>query len=139
AGAPNAGKSSLLNVLAEEDAAIVSSIPGTTRDVVRARIDIDGLPLHVLDTAGLRAAGDAIEREGMARTRAAMERADRVLLVIDDSVPSAEELATLREQVPVSAGCTVIRNKIDLSGRAPGVEEGEPDIAVAVSAKTRDG
>src|SRR5207245_9355551 len=85
AGAPNAGKSSLLNALAKEDAAIVSAQPGTTRDIVHARIDIDGMPLHVLDTAGLRTSTDPIEHEGMERARAAMARADRVLLIVDDS------------------------------------------------------
>ena len=83
AGRPNSGKSSLLNRLAGYDAAIVTAIPGTTRDVLRERIDIDGLPLHVLDTAGLRDSDDAVEREGVRRAAAEMSRADRVLFVID--------------------------------------------------------
>src|SRR4029079_8287440 len=83
AGRPNAGKSSLLNRLAGYDAAIVTAIPGTTRDVLRERIDIDGMPLHVLDTAGLRESDDAVEREGVRRAAAEMTRADRVLFVID--------------------------------------------------------
>ena len=83
AGPPNAGKSSLLNRLAGYDAAIVTEIPGTTRDVLRERIAIDGLPLHVLDTAGLRAGGDRIEAEGMRRAAAEIARAERVLFVID--------------------------------------------------------
>src|SRR5207245_11767319 len=82
-GRPNAGKSSLLNKLAGYEAAIVTAIPGTTRDVVRERIDIDGMPLHVLDTAGLRQGGDLVEEEGMRRAQAEMQRADRVLFVID--------------------------------------------------------
>ncbi|MDX1488566.1 MAG: tRNA uridine-5-carboxymethylaminomethyl(34) synthesis GTPase MnmE, partial [Acidiferrobacterales bacterium] len=77
AGPPNAGKSSLLNALAQQDSAIVSATPGTTRDVVRERVNIDGMPMHVLDTAGLRESADEIEGEGMRRARAAMERADR--------------------------------------------------------------
>src|SRR5438105_6561334 len=84
AGRPNAGKSSLLNQLAGYDAAIVTPIPGTTRDVVRERINIDGMPLHVLDTAGLRQdAGDEVEAEGIRRAQVEMHRADRVLFVID--------------------------------------------------------
>ena len=85
AGRPNSGKSSLLNRLAGYDAAIVTAIPGTTRDVLRERIDIDGLPLHVLDTAGLRDSDDLVEREGVRRAAAEMSRADRVLFVIDTS------------------------------------------------------
>src|ERR1700731_4082765 len=83
AGRPNAGKSSLLNRLAGDEAAIVTPIPGTTRDVVRERIDVDGMPLHVLDTAGLRQGGDVVEEEGIRRAKAEMTRADRVLFVID--------------------------------------------------------
>ena len=80
AGRPNSGKSSLLNRLAGYDAAIVTAVPGTTRDVLRERIDIDGLPLHVLDTAGLRDSDDIVEREGVRRAAAEMARADRVLV-----------------------------------------------------------
>ena len=92
AGRPNAGKSTLLNRLAGHEAAIVTATPGTTRDVLRERIVLDGMPLHLLDTAGLREAGDAIEAEGIRRARAAMARADRILFVIDaaaDPRPSA--------------------------------------------------
>ena len=85
AGRPNAGKSSLLNRLAGYDAAIVTPIPGTTRDVLRERIEIDGLPLHVLDTAGLRESPDEVEAEGIRRAHREMARADRVLFVVDAS------------------------------------------------------
>src|ERR1700752_647676 len=88
AGRPNAGKSSLLNRLAGYDAAIVTEIPGTTRDIVRERIDIDGMPLHVLDTAGLRHAGDIVEEEGIRRARQEMTRADRILYVVDGELQS---------------------------------------------------
>jgi len=137
AGAPNAGKSSLLNALCGSEAAIVSATPGTTRDVVRAPMHLDGLPLHVLDTAGLRPSADAVEREGMARARAAMARADRVLLVLDDTADAATHAAT-RAHLPPSIPYTVVHNKIDLSGRAPGTVAGaEP--AMAVSAATGAG
>ena len=120
AGRPNSGKSSLLNRLAGYDAAIVTAIPGTTRDVLRERIDIDGLPLHVLDTAGLRDSDDAVEREGVRRAAAEMSRADRVLFVIDasdDPLGRAfdEERARLPRDVPV----TLVFNKIDLAAGLP--------------------
>ncbi len=115
AGRPNAGKSSLLNRLAGHDAAIVTATPGTTRDVLRERIVLDGMPLHVLDTAGLRAASDAIEAEGIRRARDAMTRADLILFVIDAAADSRatgylEERALLPPGIPV----TVVFNKIDL-------------------------
>src|SRR5215831_17196896 len=107
AGRPNAGKSSLLNRLAGYDAAIVTPIPGTTRDVVRERIDIDGMPLHVLDTAGLRHGGDLVEEEGIRRAQAEMHRADRVLFVIDavddpGGGAYAQERQRLPEDIPVT-------------------------------------
>ena len=107
AGRPNAGKSSLMNRLAGYDAAIVASIPGTTRDVLRERIHLEGMPLHLLDTAGLRAHGDEVEEEGMRRARSEMQRADRVLFVIDtvtdpDGNAFREERAQLPPDVPVS-------------------------------------
>jgi tRNA modification GTPase len=115
AGRPNAGKSSLLNRLAGYDAAIVTPIPGTTRDVLRERIAIDGMPLHVLDTAGLRDGGDAIEAEGMRRAHAEIERADRVLFVIDAAQDPAG--AAFREQgvrLPAAVPVTLVFNKCDL-------------------------
>jgi len=83
AGRPNAGKSSLLNALAGHDAAIVTEVPGTTRDLLRERIHVDGLPIHVVDTAGLRDTDDVIEVEGLRRARMEMSRADLVLYVVD--------------------------------------------------------
>ena len=117
AGRPNAGKSSLLNRLAGYDAAIVTPIPGTTRDVVRAPVAIDGMPLHVLDTAGLRHAGDSIEEEGMRRARAEIERADRVLFVIDAAEdPAAEAYREERTRLPADVPVTLVLNKCDLAG-----------------------
>lgn len=138
AGAPNAGKSSLLNALAGTDAAIVTDIPGTTRDVLRERIQLDGLPLHVIDTAGLRDSEDVVEAEGVRRARREFERADRLLLVIDsnaDDTAAMRELAALPPELPV----TLVRNKIDLSGESPG-EAVENDCAVIrLSVKTGAG
>lgn len=134
AGRPNAGKSSLLNRLAGYDAAIVTDIPGTTRDVVRERIHLDGMPLHVLDTAGLRADGDVVEREGMRRTRQEMTQADRLLLVVD----SSEEQDSAIEELPAGVPVTIVRNKIDLSGEAAGLVQAEP-ATVALSAKSAAG
>jgi tRNA modification GTPase len=120
AGRPNAGKSSLLNRLAGYDAAIVTPIPGTTRDVVRERIAIDGMPLHVLDTAGLRHAGDAVEEEGMRRARAEIERADRVLFVIDAVAdPAADAYREERARLPEDVAVTLVLNKCDLAVGLP--------------------
>lgn len=138
AGPPNAGKSSLLNALAARDTAIVSSTPGTTRDVLREHIHIDGMPLHIVDTAGLREARDAIESEGIRRAREQMQRADRVLLVLDDSSHQglpAEVLQHVPEKLPRS----VVRNKIDLTGRAAGVTKNADATEIALSAKTGEG
>ena len=91
AGRPNAGKSSLLNALAGREAAIVTDIAGTTRDVLREHIHIDGMPLHVVDTAGLRDTDDQVERIGVERALKAIGEADRVLLVVDASAPEAAD------------------------------------------------
>jgi tRNA modification GTPase len=139
AGRPNSGKSSLLNRLAGYDAAIVTAIPGTTRDILRERIDIDGLPLHVLDTAGLRDSDDVVEREGVRRASAEMSRADRVLFVIDtsdDPLGKAfdEERARLPDDVPV----TLVFNKIDLGSGVPLADtwSGPPRINVSAVSGT---
>jgi len=130
AGRPNAGKSSLLNRLAGHDAAIVTETPGTTRDLLRERIVVDGMPLHVMDTAGLRSAGDAIEAEGIRRARTAMTRADRILFVIDAAAdPKASGYLEERALLPPGVPVTVVFNKIDLAVRD--VERGgdvEPDL-----------
>jgi tRNA modification GTPase len=129
AGAPNAGKSSLMNALAGRETAIVTEIPGTTRDVLREHIVIDGLPVHVIDTAGLREAGDIVEEEGIRRARREIERADRVLLVQDATM--APPAIDLPEGLPV----TTVMNKIDISGDPAG----EHDGAFYLSAKTGTG
>lgn len=136
AGAPNAGKSSLLNALAGRDRAIVSGEPGTTRDVVDADISVDGMPLRVVDTAGLRTDAAGVEAEGVRRATKAMAGADRVLLVCDDADPGAEAPAMVRRRLPADASVTLVWNKIDLSGRAAGMVDAD---AAAVSAKTGAG
>ncbi|MCR4300036.1 MAG: tRNA uridine-5-carboxymethylaminomethyl(34) synthesis GTPase MnmE [Sulfuricaulis sp.] len=139
AGPPNAGKSSLLNALAARDAAIVSPVPGTTRDVLREHIHIDGMPLHIIDTAGLRASRDEIESEGIRRARAQMERADRVLFVTDDSVSDERAVREAQALVPTKLPRTVLHNKIDLTGRTPGMSQTHGDVEISLSAKTGDG
>jgi tRNA modification GTPase len=127
AGRPNAGKSSLLNRLAGYDAAIVTPIPGTTRDVLRERIEIDGLPLHVLDTAGLRESPDEVEAEGIRRAHRELARADRVLFVVDAADPAAvAAIAADLDALPTDAPRTVVFNKIDRAGSDPRVEPGDP-------------
>jgi tRNA modification GTPase len=119
AGRPNSGKSSLFNALAGYAAAIVTSQPGTTRDLLREQINIDGLPLHVVDTAGLRSTLDPVEQEGVARTRGQLGLADLALLVVDATEPSA--LDALLAEIPAGIPVLIVRNKIDLSGEVAGV------------------
>jgi tRNA modification GTPase len=122
AGRPNAGKSSLLNRLTGRDTAIVTAIAGTTRDTLREFIQLDGLPLHVIDTAGLRDdTNDPVEQEGMRRARAEIAAADRILLLIDDHDPGNSE--TLLGSLPPELPVTRIHNKIDLSGHPPGLSD----------------
>ncbi len=139
AGRPNAGKSSLLNRLAGYEAAIVTDIPGTTRDVLRERIHIDGMPLHIADTAGLREDADIVEAEGIRRARNEMTRADRILYVIDatralDDERMNSELAGLPADIPVS----VVLNKIDLAQARSRYEQSQPP-RLHVSATTGEG
>ena len=136
AGLPNAGKSSLLNALAGRDSAIVTDIPGTTRDVLREYISLDGLPVHVADTAGIRESSDQVEAEGVRRARATFSTADLVLLVIDSSQALEPQLA-LRKELPAKIPCIEVLNKIDLTPATPVMEEGS--LKVQVSAKTGQG
>jgi tRNA modification GTPase len=132
AGKPNAGKSSLLNRLVGDDVAIVSDTPGTTRDVLRHALHLDGLPVNLIDTAGLRIAADHVEDEGIRRARVEIARADRILYVCDAASPA--ELDDLPSSVPL----TLIINKIDLVGMTAHLEEGSP-ARVFVSARTGEG
>lgn len=138
AGRPNAGKSSLLNALAGVDSAIVTEVPGTTRDLLHERIAIDGLPLHIVDTAGLRESSDPVEEEGIRRARTQIERADRILWVFDDQA-DPEHLTLDRRQLPPSVPLTLVRNKIDLSGRQPAISESQEGVEVALAANSGAG
>ena len=138
AGRPNAGKSTLLNRLAGYDAAIVTATPGTTRDVLRERIVLDGMPLHILDTAGLREPGDAIEAEGIRRARAAIDRADRILFVVDGAGdPRAEGYLRERATLPAHIPVTIVLNKTDIAtSNAPHLAAAD---VIALSALTGQG
>ncbi|HEY6452459.1 MAG TPA: tRNA uridine-5-carboxymethylaminomethyl(34) synthesis GTPase MnmE [Steroidobacteraceae bacterium] len=140
AGAPNAGKSTLLNRLAGHEAAIVTALPGTTRDVLRERIQLDGLPLHVLDTAGLRAQpGDAIEAEGIRRAEAALRGADRILFVIDAATdPQAAAYGRAHSRLPAGIPVTLILNKMDLC--TPAALRPPPELeAIRLCARSGEG
>ena len=132
AGKPNAGKSSILNALSGEESAIVTDIAGTTRDTLKESIIIHGLPLHIIDTAGLRETSDVIEQEGIRRTREAMKKADLILWIHDDQDQSAEKDALLES---LNAPILHIRNKIDLTGN----EVGRVEDTIMLSAKRNDG
>ncbi|WP_271409903.1 tRNA uridine-5-carboxymethylaminomethyl(34) synthesis GTPase MnmE [Pseudomonas sp. Q1-7] len=144
AGRPNAGKSSLLNALAGREAAIVTDIAGTTRDVLREHIHIDGMPLHVVDTAGLRDTEDHVEKIGVERALKAIGEADRVLLVVDATAPEAVDPFALwpefLDQRPDPAKVTLIRNKADLSGEAVGLElSHDGHVTLSLSARSGEG
>lgn len=137
AGPPNAGKSSLLNCLAQREAAIVTDIAGTTRDLLHEHILIDGIPLHVIDTAGLRPGGDAIEQEGMRRAQHAMGQCDRILWVQDGTRSSLP--VTLPTSLPTAVEVTLVYNKVDLTGEPPGLQATESTPIIRLSAKTGAG
>jgi len=122
AGRPNAGKSSLLNALAGYDAAIVTRVEGTTRDLVREQIDLHGLPLNIVDTAGLRDSGDEVEAEGIRRTRRELGRADHALVIVDSATAGEGDVQELLQGLPEGLAYTVVRNKVDLSGEAAGFD-----------------
>ena len=136
AGAPNVGKSSLLNRLARTDTAIVTDMPGTTRDLVRERVVIAGIPFDVHDTAGFREASDPVERIGVERAARAIDDADLVLVVVDDREGELESDSALFERAAASPAQIMVRNKIDLTGAEPGVlvVEGQEMPTARVSA-----
>jgi tRNA modification GTPase len=136
-GQPNVGKSSLLNRLAGEEVAIVTEIPGTTRDVIRQAIEIEGVPLHLLDTAGLRETEDALEKMGMARTRSAIDKASIVLLVVDSRVGITPEDRAILASLPAGLRLIVVHNKTDLL--EPVLSSATSTTDIRVSAKTGAG
>ncbi|EIJ41075.1 tRNA modification GTPase TrmE [Beggiatoa alba B18LD] len=133
-GEPNVGKSSLLNCLAGRETAIVTPIAGTTRDIVRDQIQLDGMPLHIIDTAGLRDTDDIVEQEGIRRTKLALQAVDLVILLLDDRY--ADDQATPELLASIPSKPLIIRNKIDLSGHEAGIS---PQGMVYISAKTGAG
>jgi tRNA modification GTPase len=139
AGQPNVGKSSLLNRLAGEELAIVAEIPGTTRDAVRQTIQIEGVPMNIIDTAGLRDTDDTVEALGIARTWEAIGQADVLLLVVDARAGVTEADLAIAKRLPQKLSRVTVFNKIDLSGDAPGAEEEPQGWRAYVSAKTSSG
>lgn len=143
AGRPNAGKSSLLNALSGKESAIVTDIAGTTRDVLREHIHIDGMPLHIIDTAGLREASDEVEKIGIERAWEEIEQADRVLFMVDgtttDATDPREIWPDFVDRLPENIGMTVIRNKADQTGESLGICHVNQPTLIRLSAKTGEG
>lgn len=143
AGRPNAGKSSLLNALAGRDAAIVTDIAGTTRDVLREHIHIDGMPLHIIDTAGLRESPDIVEQIGIERAWDEIKQADRVLFMLDatdtDETDPHQIWPEFIDKLPEKMEITVIRNKVDLSKEQVGSQEINNQTVINLSAKNNAG
>jgi tRNA modification GTPase len=143
AGQPNAGKSSLLNALSGKDSAIVTDIAGTTRDVLSEQINIDGLPLHIIDTAGLREATDKVEQIGIERAAKEIEQADRVLLIVDanehDVAHAENEIKKYINPDLHLPPVTLIRNKSDLIGEVSGIVESDVETIITLSASEQTG
>ncbi|WP_020558182.1 tRNA uridine-5-carboxymethylaminomethyl(34) synthesis GTPase MnmE [Thiofilum flexile] len=124
-GRPNAGKSSLLNALAGQETAIVTDIAGTTRDVLRERINLEGMPLHLVDTAGLRESNDPVERIGIERAWREVEKADLVLVLVDDTQANDPENEAIVARLPERLPRLTVHNKVDLSGKVAGKQDGQ--------------
>jgi len=139
AGQPNAGKSSLLNKLAQRELAIVTDIAGTTRDTLRQEISIDGLPVHIIDTAGLRESSDIVEQIGIQRAWSELEQADRILLLINDADGITAVDQAIIDKLPHGIAITVVRNKIDVGYQQASVKDGSLGKEIALSAKTGEG
>ncbi len=143
AGQPNAGKSSLLNALSGKESAIVTDIAGTTRDVLKEEINIDGMPLHIIDTAGLRDSDCKVEKIGIERAWDVIKNADEILLVVDESKAQEKESQNINQQLlkqfPESVKITIIHNKIDQSNKKPQIIEAENQTEIYLSAKENKG
>ncbi len=138
-GQPNVGKSSLLNRLAGDELAIVTDIAGTTRDALKSSIQIQGIPLHIIDTAGLRETDDPVEKIGIARTWQEIEKADLALLLLDARIGQTEADRAILTRLPAKLRRITLRNKIDLSGEPPGRHTQGSDITLSLSAKSGAG
>ncbi len=143
AGQPNAGKSSLLNALSGKESAIVTDIAGTTRDVLKEEINIDGMPLHIIDTAGLRESDCEVEKIGIKRAWDVIENADQILMVVDESRIDDLQQQTVNQQLmaqfPESIDITIIHNKIDLGDKMPSINHSEHQTEIFLSAKHNAG
>lgn len=135
-GQPNVGKSSLMNQLAGEEIAIVTPIPGTTRDTIKNAIQINGVPLHIIDTAGLRETDDEVEKFGIARTWRAAETANIALLLVDATHGITEIEKSILDRLPQEIRKIWVHNKIDVANQAPFVEEKDHATHIYLSAKT---
>jgi len=139
AGQPNVGKSSLLNRLAGDELAIVTPHPGTTRDLVRGTLHVEGIPLHVIDTAGLRETSDQVEKIGIERSWRELERADVVVHLVDANFGVGEEDRAIADRLPVGPARITVENKIDLAQRPAARGETGSGVLIALSAKTGEG
>jgi tRNA modification GTPase len=138
-GSPNVGKSSLMNRLAREEVAIVTETPGTTRDAIRETIQIEGVPLHLIDTAGLRETGDEVEKIGIARAWAAIEKGGLVLLLTDSRLGWNAGDQEILDRLPVGVPLIRVFNKIDLLKEVPRIKEEKGKLEIYLSAKTGAG
>lgn len=138
AGRPNVGKSSLLNRLSGEEIAIVTEIPGTTRDVIRQSIEIEGVPMHIIDTAGLRESEDPVEKIGIARTRGVIEKSDLILYLADSVTGLGDDDRAILADLP-DLPKVIVYNKIDLTGVAAGISNEDDGPCVYLSAKSGAG
>ena len=139
AGQPNVGKSSMLNRLAGDDLAIVTAVAGTTRDALRSTIQIEGIPLHIIDTAGLRETDDEVEKIGIERSWREIERADVVLLLVDARTGVGDADREILARLPAGLKRITVHNKIDLSGAPPERHDEADSVAISLSAKANRG
>ncbi len=139
AGQPNAGKSSLLNALAGHEVAIVTPIAGTTRDVVREEILLEGLPVHIIDTAGLRSSADIVEQEGIRRTWRAIDSADCIVLLVDDTCGWTREDENILQQLPTQLPRIIVYNKVDVTGKPVGRVHTATSTTINLSAQQGSG
>jgi tRNA modification GTPase len=138
-GAPNAGKSSLLNLLSGEEVALVSDIPGTTRDTIRQALQIEGVPIHLVDTAGIRETNDVLEQMGIVRARQSIDKADLLILLVDETDAPAVQNLVAAEIQDGATPTIFVHNKIDLTGAHASIEQQGGTTRVFLSAKTGEG